>query len=182
MEVRELPWTFISNASAHAWEQPECSLNGTRNVGYSDARKSQGKSDLVDNVLADRECRPAMASQLEVDHLPDELTICDLPEWWVSVERPLTGSGGDVRLMHNGAERTINVGALYYFGMSWPLNLDIDGVLGENLDWGAVVLNEFWELNDELGYYNPSRVKCSWTSWKMIRCSSSSSTRSWQGH
>ena len=72
VEVRELPWTFISNASAHAWEQPECSLNGTRNVGYSDARKSQGKSDLVDNVLADRECLPAMASQLEVDHLQDE--------------------------------------------------------------------------------------------------------------
>ena len=134
VEVRELPWTFISNTSAHAWERMECSLNGTRNVGYSDARKSQGKSDLVDKVLADRECRPAMASRLEVDHLPDELTICDLPEWWVSVERPLTGSGGDVRLMHNGAERTINVGALYYFGMSWPLNLDIDGVLGKNLD------------------------------------------------
>ena len=100
------------NASTHAWEQPECSLNGTRNVGYSDARKSQGKSDLMDNVLAERECRPAMASQLEVDHLQDELTICDLPEWWVSMEHTLTGSGGDVHLMHNGAKQTINVSTL----------------------------------------------------------------------
>ena len=66
MEVRELPWTFINNAIAHAWERPECSLNGTRNLDTQDARKSQGKSDLVDNVLADRECQHAMASQLEV--------------------------------------------------------------------------------------------------------------------
>ena len=79
VEVRALPWTFISNASTHAWEQPECSLNGTRNVGHSDARKSQGK-------LADKECQPTMASQLEADHLQDESTVCDLPEWWVSVE------------------------------------------------------------------------------------------------
>ena len=37
VEVRVLPWTIISNACAHAREQLECSMNGTRNVGYSDA-------------------------------------------------------------------------------------------------------------------------------------------------
>ena len=99
-----------------------------------------------------------MASQLEVDHLQDELTICDLQEWWVSVELTLTGSGRDVLLMHNGAKQTINIGTLYYFWMGWPLNLDMEPILGENLDWGAVTLNEFWEHNNELGYYNQSRM------------------------
>ena len=61
-------------------------------------------------------------------------------------------------LMHNGAKQTINVCALYYFGMGWPLNLEMGPILGENLDWGAVVLNEFWEHNNKLGYYNQSRV------------------------
>ena len=34
VEVRALPWTLSSNASAQTWERPECSMNGTRNVGY----------------------------------------------------------------------------------------------------------------------------------------------------